>query len=73
MAYQWSTRQEAQTRLAELEHEVARILQVFPELRHPRAAVTRIAEARALLKQRAASHGPRRLTRRIGTRQPASL
>ena len=70
MAYQWSTRQEAQRRLAELQHEVAGILQVFPELRSPRAAVTRIAEARALLKQ--GSRGPRHLTRRIGTRPPAS-
>jgi hypothetical protein len=72
MAYQWSTRQEAQLRLAELEHEFAGILQVFPELRNPRSAVTRITEARALLRQGAAPHGPRRLTRRIGTRHPAS-
>lgn len=72
MAYQWSTRQEAQLRLGELEQEIARILQVFPELRPPRAAVTRIAEARALLRKGVASHGPRRLTRRIGSRQQAN-
>jgi hypothetical protein len=72
MAYHWSTRRQAQLRLAALEQELAGILRIFPELRYTRAAVTRIAEARALLRQGGASRAPHRLTRRVGSKEQAT-